>query len=220
MILTCPSCTTRYLLDPAKLGPAGRTVRCGKCSHTWHQEQPRDMPKQVEPIPFSIEPRPIPPGSNLPAFPPRPKRQGSALGWAALLIVVMAVLGGGYVERERIALAWPPAGKLYAMLGVLPPPVGEGLKIREIATKRTIENNVPVLKLEGEVANLTRESREVPALVAVLRDARQRNLQQWTFKAAETKLLPGEVARFSTSLKNPTSEATDITVDFLAAGSG
>ena len=37
MILTCPSCGTRYSVDGAKFPAAGRTVRCAKCGHSWHQ---------------------------------------------------------------------------------------------------------------------------------------------------------------------------------------
>lgn len=37
MLLTCPHCTTRYQVEEANFPPAGRTVRCGKCRHSWHQ---------------------------------------------------------------------------------------------------------------------------------------------------------------------------------------
>jgi predicted Zn finger-like uncharacterized protein len=37
MILTCPSCDTRYAVDGSKFPVAGRTVRCAKCGHSWHQ---------------------------------------------------------------------------------------------------------------------------------------------------------------------------------------
>jgi predicted Zn finger-like uncharacterized protein len=37
MILTCPSCGTRYSVDAAKFPPTGRNVRCAKCGHSWHQ---------------------------------------------------------------------------------------------------------------------------------------------------------------------------------------
>src|ERR1041385_3844871 len=37
MILTCPSCDTRYSVDAAKFPAAGRNVRCAKCGHSWHQ---------------------------------------------------------------------------------------------------------------------------------------------------------------------------------------
>ena len=36
MILACPSCGTKFKIDPGKLGAQGRTVRCANCRHTWH----------------------------------------------------------------------------------------------------------------------------------------------------------------------------------------
>lgn len=40
MIVTCPSCFSRFSLDNTMLPPRGRRVRCGKCKHEWHQEHP------------------------------------------------------------------------------------------------------------------------------------------------------------------------------------
>jgi len=35
MHIVCPHCSTSYGIDPAKLGEAGRTVRCSRCKETW-----------------------------------------------------------------------------------------------------------------------------------------------------------------------------------------
>lgn len=43
MIITCPSCTSRYPVNAASFEPAGRKVRCAKCGHSWHQ-----MPEAAE----------------------------------------------------------------------------------------------------------------------------------------------------------------------------
>lgn len=37
MILTCPNCSTRYLMSAAAIGEKGRDVRCAKCAHEWFQ---------------------------------------------------------------------------------------------------------------------------------------------------------------------------------------
>ncbi len=42
MIVTCPACTVRYVVNPAQLGATGRTVRCARCAETWHQDPPPD----------------------------------------------------------------------------------------------------------------------------------------------------------------------------------
>src|SRR5438874_4221047 len=40
MILTCPSCRTRYQTDPARIVAPGRNVRCAKCGEVWFQAAP------------------------------------------------------------------------------------------------------------------------------------------------------------------------------------
>lgn len=35
MNIVCPHCTTFFAIDPAKLGPAGRMVRCARCKQMW-----------------------------------------------------------------------------------------------------------------------------------------------------------------------------------------
>lgn len=42
MILTCPSCATRYMVDATALGQGGRTVKCVRCGHRWHQTPVED----------------------------------------------------------------------------------------------------------------------------------------------------------------------------------
>jgi predicted Zn finger-like uncharacterized protein len=35
MLIVCPNCTTSYEVKGASLGPAGRSVRCKRCTHIW-----------------------------------------------------------------------------------------------------------------------------------------------------------------------------------------
>lgn len=43
MILTCPECSTKYVVKDGAIPDGGRQVRCASCKHSWHQvPEPRD----------------------------------------------------------------------------------------------------------------------------------------------------------------------------------
>ena len=44
MLIVCPSCASSYMIDPAAVGPAGRTVRCARCKATWFAGGPKREP--------------------------------------------------------------------------------------------------------------------------------------------------------------------------------
>lgn len=70
MIITCPACSTRYVVPDSAIGAEGRTVRCAKCRHSWFQEGPPPTAATAPP-PAPPQPRPAPPPSPSPASEPR-----------------------------------------------------------------------------------------------------------------------------------------------------
>lgn len=38
MILTCPECSTKYVVKDGAIPPGGRQVRCASCKASWHQD--------------------------------------------------------------------------------------------------------------------------------------------------------------------------------------
>lgn len=124
MIIACPSCGARFNLDPAKLLPAGRNVRCAKCEHRWRQmpegaEEPAEIatpgalpsePLPPEPAPPVAESAPPPP-EEAESHPPSPPETAAemAQSLAAIAEQVTGVRGEGYTISEAAAKANPIA---------------------------------------------------------------------------------------------------------------
>lgn len=45
MILQCPACSARFMINDALVPPEGRTVRCGACKNPWHA-MPNPVPME------------------------------------------------------------------------------------------------------------------------------------------------------------------------------
>jgi len=223
MILTCPSCQKRFVVDDSALRPAGRTVRCSRCRHTWHEPAPAG-PAAPEPPRIVVEPPAPRPPERV-----RPRRETSAavdqtrrrlsaaaLAWIALAVVVVAVVGGFLAMRESVVTAFPAAERIYAAIGLAEEP-GVGLDLRRVASREVARNGSRVLMVEGEIANISDKVRDVPRMRAALFDERDRELRSWTFSAPDPKLVPGEASKFVTELESPPAGAVRLTIVFDGA---
>ena len=108
MIITCPNCSTRFLLEDDQMPDAGRKLRCTRCAHVWH-EAPGSAatPAPEKPSPEIQAPNPVlaTPGESTGQVagtpeldrpdPAAPARSGRALVWVlAVLVVLGSAIGG------------------------------------------------------------------------------------------------------------------------------
>ena len=49
MILTCPECSTKYVVKDGAIPQGGRQVRCAACKHSWHQDPDPSAELAAEP---------------------------------------------------------------------------------------------------------------------------------------------------------------------------
>ena len=208
MIIRCFSCSTRYRIDPAALGVAGRRVRCTSCGHVWLELPPRGVARPSEPNGSSA-------ASSEPAATGRSHVEW--IGWLVAGFVVAVVLTGLSLGRNTIVAAWPDTVGAYDSAGLsISVPHTDGLRIAEIESERVQGGNGAVLLVRGAVENTIEHPRAVPALQAVLSDGNGTELQRWRVAPVSSVLDAGQSTTFESWVADPPEGAARVSVSFVA----
>jgi predicted Zn finger-like uncharacterized protein len=234
MILKCPSCETRYALDPAKLGDDGRRVKCARCGHIWFATPPDDAESVPPPEP---PPEPVAEGASSPPFGPAglradrsappplrnlPARRGPAIPRSRVVsavagLLILAGLAGLVVGRDQVASAWPATEGLYQALGFDVagsdgPVPGAGLALVDVIPELIESEDGRVLWVRGAITNPSDTPRTVPPFRVTLLNANREPLDSWRFEPEVDRLAPGEAATFETRRADPDPAADEIEV--------
>ncbi|WP_203294989.1 MJ0042-type zinc finger domain-containing protein [Maricaulis parjimensis] len=223
IVLSCPSCSTRYRANSDAIGATGRRVRCASCGHVWtaEAENPtvQDAP-QVEPA--AAEP-PKTEAESMPhkAFRARQERKRHTLSmaaaggaWGGLLAACLVLFVSAWIFRVDIVTLWPRASSAYAAVGATVNPYG--FSVGELDIRRESAHGVPLLVVEGDIHNFDRRARAVPGLRAVLRDEHGESLLEWQISMPAGDVKAGRRRTFSTVVSDPPPQAVEVEVLLMA----
>ena len=171
MIIQCEECQSRFLVPDMVIGAKGRTVRCGKCAHTWFQEPSpeqagRDDLPGIDTLIDEINTRakPIPKGSNVPKIKRKPMPMLHKVSLAVMSLITTALL------------------LLVAKPGVYGVPSSKGLVLADVGILRVSDKDKHIsYQINGKIANTTARMMKVPVLRITLVDKDGTSLQYWDF---------------------------------------
>jgi hypothetical protein len=182
------------------------------------QAPPADLPHRVDVVsPPTGEPEP--PRFNLPApyIPPARRRRGVRAAMIVAAAVVVAV-GTGYFARSQIIAVWPPAKRVYDMIGDFVGTSTSTLDVGDVRVVRQPMGEAEMIVLQGQITNRGDTPQTVPPLRVTLFDADDVGVVDWTFSAGNTVLQPGETGRFRIETVNPPKAFDRTAVTFVADG--
>nr|TFG55276.1 MAG: hypothetical protein E4H34_00815 [Hyphomicrobiales bacterium] len=220
MILTCPTCGTRYKTDRSRLAPPGGNVRCAKCLAVWFQNV-SEAEESLEPDSGEAllhesrsETREEIPGAAQVVRGNNRALLALVVGWGALLLFVGAFVWAAIALRHEIATVWPQSSAFYAAINL---PVNvRGLALTDIEFDRVVENGENVLRISGRISNVSEAELPVPGIGISLRDEDARQVYAWTINAGIARLGPGQSRPFLTRLPDPPPEMRSVDVDFVS----
>ena len=230
MIITCPSCATRYKVPDGAFGAEGRDVRCKSCAFEW-LAIPDDMPPKPSKAaanpaaPTKPASRPMAEEEPVPAIDMESaarnrEKTAKKLGrlrrmeWPGMAIAASLLIGvlSLYPLRNTITYLIPAAEPIYKLAGIQINLVG--FDFSDVHVAREYDSGLPVLTVKGNVVNVSDKPMPVPRVRFGLRDGAQQEIYHWTVAVSDEPLVPGAQARFSTKLAAPPKEAREILLRF------
>ena len=131
----------------------------------------------------------------------------------AVNVILASIVIGAISSRSTVVSAVPDLAGLYASVGL---PVNlRGLEFSGVRTTREIQDGIPVLVIEGEVANILEYPVELPRLRLSVRGPGNRELYSWTALLQCSMLSDGERISFRSRLASPPAEGREVLVRFL-----
>jgi predicted Zn finger-like uncharacterized protein len=220
MILSCPHCATDYFVDEARLGPGGRSVKCGACGSRWTA-----LPSAVDNEP-QAGPKPGGGGAEFPKqFRAKVSLQrrwreaalaGAAMGAAVVLVAVLA--GSAVIYRNNVARVLPGAARIYAAMGM---PVNRlGLVIEGVRAEPTLQDGHAALAVSGVIRNIESRSIASPPLHIALYNGQGRRVDGRIATASDLRIAPGAKRRFAVAIIDPPLGATNLEVGFALGAVG
>lgn len=128
------------------------------------------------------------------------------------LCALFALIAGGIVFRTQVVRAFPDLAGAYQALGLGVNVVG--LEFRDVRTLVSLRDGAPVLRVDGEIQNVTARQVVVPPVRVTLLDGAGDALYEWSTVTEVRELLSGEVLEFTTQLVSPPAIAARVRLTF------
>ena len=238
MILTCPECSTSYMAKDGVIGPNGRSVRCASCETVWFVEgvdpdamalkdnqtvllTPESVPESqigVETKPLSV-PEHAAPASVGAHILLRNKADAEKLSkrkrligliWVAALLLIGLAAIFAIVKRQAIVESYPKAATLYQAFGINMK--SNGLDIQGLSSQRLVIDGEDVLRVNGEVVNLTSSDISAPPLQLRLENRSGEALVDWYVEVGT--VAAGQSVTIETDYPSPPIDGVELRYRF------
>ena len=140
-----------------------------------------------------------------------------AIGWAAIVLSLVLVAALFAIAPSAVVAMLPGATRIYSALGM--DVNAYGLAFENVRYEWGTAGNDSVLEVQGQVANVSSGSMDVPTLEISLKDEKGGEISAWTTELDAKQLAAGEQAPFAAQIPSPPDTVRSLTVRFDKAAS-
>ena len=216
MIVTCPNCTRRYMIEDRLLEEKpSMALRCAVCGHEWvhaFAKEEEDIFSQRrkrlgidEPIAETVVEAADGRSSKLP------------IGWGIYAFTVVTVAAALFFGRDFLMAHWPPLVTFYEIFADQPLNVSANLSIERVDCHVTQEGDDKKIMVTGFLKNTSDRSVGVPCLKMVIHEACEEghcDKKPLVFKVSQERLMARGEIHFESPYVNFPKEGSKVTVSF------
>ena len=217
MIVICPNCLKRYMLDNSLLPKDGRQVRCIACHYVWRQAPDAQPLMSGSPLRGMMD---MAVETNLSS-----ERKSRWLEWVVLLAIVLSLFSASTFGRDSVVKLWPKTEKFYNLIGLQVNTLGAKLAIANATSLIHKDGEIDLVQVAGDVVNTSDRVQSIPPLKIKLmgealhpkclqKHAEGCVLDYWEYRLSESFLLPGEQIHFETEPRPKIDGTQHISVEF------
>lgn len=219
MIITCPSCAKRYLVDDTAVAPEGRDVQCIGCETRWFF-QPLKEANDFNQVHLDL----IGLKSSV-----QDNRKKLNWGWILTPSLVLLIGFSIYSNRSAIVHAYPQTTTIFQAIGLPVTQVSDELLIQKVESYQDKGKIV----VRGQIHNGSKAMQQVPHLTVKIYASCanapwwERTLNKiksgshgkcvaskWTHGISTPSLKPGETINFETTAPAAVKDALSVSVKF------
>ncbi len=220
------------------IGPNGRSVRCARCENVWYVEGIDPDAMALEDNRAVLLTAESEPTSDLPLVPDassssiaRPAAVGAhtllrdkadaeklakrkrfiALIWAVPVLVLLTAAAVAGLKRQAIVESVPRSATLYQALGMNV--TVTGLDLQNLTNQRLVVDGDPVLRVTGEVVNVTSRAISAPPIQFRLENRSGEPLADWFVEAGTIE--GGKRVKIETDYPAPPIDGAELRYRFV-----
>ncbi len=211
MIITCPSCSARFVVKTESIGANGRKVRCAKCKHDWFQAPDQQAIAAVaaanpQPEPASTDP--IPQGSNVPvAVKTKGKFAVSPLQLGFVGSILLLVLTVGIMQANSVLPKMAGFYKLFAIYDA------KEIALYDVKVEKVDADKYTDLVITGKIVNQSSEEKHLPDLRISIYDKDKKKLKYITLASKGAMIAPGEKVDFKNQVPRIHKDSANVVID-------
>ena len=179
MIVTCPSCSSKYSVRTDVIGN-GKIVRCAICGATWSQSVEKQ--KKIDHL------------ENI-------------MKWTFFLFVVFIAIFPLCFAKNSVAKIWPQMSSFYEAIGVQSKNEKNSFIIKNVSNFFLKKNGKLYIGLRGELTNISKKVQLVPSIIITLKNSPEIMSEKfysksWTHDINYKKILPEQKVLFETEMQS------------------